>query len=94
LHGVEDYRRFAGMLARVQTFEPVAGNRHWQGRLRDVEGERIRLELPSRKGTAGKKGAGRKQGSVHGAQSSGIAEAQEVEIALRNIEISQLVPEF
>src|ERR1039457_3204612 len=29
----EDYQRFAGCLVKVQTFEPVRNNRHWQGRL-------------------------------------------------------------
>ena len=26
----EDYQRFAGSLVKVQTFEPIRGNRHWQ----------------------------------------------------------------
>jgi ribosome maturation factor RimP len=29
----EDFQRFAGSLVKVQTFEPVRNNRHWQGRL-------------------------------------------------------------
>ena len=29
----EDFERFAGGLVKVQTFEPVRNNRHWQGRL-------------------------------------------------------------
>src|ERR1700739_765888 len=36
LHGLEDYRRFTGSLVKVRTFEPIAGNRHWQGRLTQV----------------------------------------------------------
>ena len=29
----EDFKRFAGCLVKVQTFEPIRNNRHWQGRL-------------------------------------------------------------
>ena len=28
----EDFERFTGSLVKVQTFEPVRNNRHWQGR--------------------------------------------------------------
>ena len=90
LHGIEDYRRFAGMLVKVQTFEPVAGNRHWQGRLREGSDTKIRLEL-GKQGTGKVPGAGKKKGSERRAES---AEKSEVEIALGNIEKAQLVPEF
>lgn len=86
LHGVDDFRRFEGLLAKVQTFEPVAGNRHWQGRLRKVNEGSVRLELE------GKQAGGRgKKSSRQKAQS---AESSAVEIALSNIEKAQLVPEF
>jgi len=85
LHGIEDYRRFLGMLARLQTFEPVAGNRHWQGRIAKVSDTAVELELSGKGAGRGKKSAERK------AQISGNAE---VEIALSNIEKAQLVPEF
>ena len=85
LHGLEDFRRFQGMLAKVQTFEPVAGNRHWQGRLRLGSDTTVRLEIEGRKRARGKKG------SEHGPQST---DENEVEIALSNIEKAQLVPEF
>jgi ribosome maturation factor RimP len=88
LYGIDDYRRFAGLLAKVQTFEPVAGNRHWQGRLTEVHGDRIRLELQGKKTARGKKGTERK------AESAGKSAAADVEIALNNIEKAQLVPEF
>ena len=29
----EDFQRFVGNLVKVQTFEPIRNNRHWQGRL-------------------------------------------------------------
>ncbi|MGA8111915.1 MAG: ribosome maturation factor RimP [Acidobacteriaceae bacterium] len=83
LHGIEDYRRFTGMLVKVQTFEPVAGNRHWQGRLREGSDTIVRLELVQ--------GTGKKKSSERTAES---AEKNEVEIALANIEKAQLVPEF
>lgn len=84
LHGAEDFRRFAGMLAKVQTFEPIAGNRHWQGRIAEVGDAAVKLQFEGKKGGAkGKKAAG------HGAQA-----AESVEIALSNVEKAQLVPEF
>jgi len=40
----EDFERFAGSLVKVQTFEPIRKNRHWQGRL--VAGaESVTLDL-------------------------------------------------
>ena len=83
LHGTEDFRRFSGMLAKVQTFEPVSGNRHWQGRLTEVNEKSIRLDL----------GAGRRKSAERKSQSTASA-TQQVEIALHNIEKAQLVPEF
>ncbi len=85
LHGIEDYRRFAGMLVKLQTFEPVAGNRHWQGWLREVDGGAIRLEL---QGKPKKKATGR------GPQAAENQDAASVEILVSNIEKAQLVPEF
>lgn len=83
LHGREDFRRFAGMLVKVQTFDPVAGNRHWQGRLTEVNEHSIKLQASERRA----KGAVRKEESA--AKSSA-----EVEIALANVEKANLVPEF
>ncbi len=88
LHGIEDYRRFHGMLVKVQTFEPVAGNRHWQGRLGEVGDGSVKLH------TAGKKPAGGKKGTGRRAQGSEKGESAEIEIALKNIEKAQLTPEF
>jgi ribosome maturation factor RimP len=83
LKRIEDFQRFRGLLAKVQTFEPVAGNRHWQGRLSDAGEGSVKLILEGKK--TGKKS------TEHRAQS---AEKAEVEIALKNIEKAQLVPEF
>ena len=38
LRGDEDYRRFAGRLAKIVTSEPVQGQTHFEGRLAGVEG--------------------------------------------------------
>ncbi len=86
LKGIEDFQRFLGSLAKVQTFEPVAGNRHWQGRLSDVKEGSVKLTLEGKKTAQGKKGTGRRAPGTEGAEA--------VEIALKNIEKAQLVPEF
>jgi len=85
LHGVDDYHRFRGMLAKLQTFEPVAGNRHWQGRLGEVSDGSVKLFPDGRKSLRPKKGAERRTQSL---------EKNEVDIALKNIEKAQLVPEI
>jgi ribosome maturation factor RimP len=63
------------------TREPVAGNRHFQGRLKTVDAERIALDLETEK----KKGK-RKQ-KVE-------PEQRAIEIEMSNIERAHLVPEF
>jgi ribosome maturation factor RimP len=79
----EDFERFAGCLVKVQTFEPVRNNRHWQGRLvagagTPSETEKITLDL-----------AAIKQNSK--SRKTGL---ETVEIALSNIEKANLVPEI
>jgi len=78
----EDFHRFAGSLVKVQTFEPVRNNRHWQGRLIDKTGsgadESITLDL----------------NAVKQNSKSRKASFSTVEIALANIEKAQLVPEI
>ena len=77
----EDFQRFAGSLVKVQTFEPVRNNRHWQGRLMASSGrcgETITLDLNAVKQNSKSRKAG----------------ASTVEIALANIEKAQLVPEI
>ena len=44
LYGEKDYRRFAGNLVKIQTFEPVVGNRHWRGRLTEVRDGAVVLD--------------------------------------------------
>jgi ribosome maturation factor RimP len=76
-----DYERFRGSLVKLQTFQPVAGNRHWQGRLAAVSDGRIKLDRSAiqAKGKAKKAAA--------------AADAL-VEIELANIEKAQLIPEL
>jgi len=75
----EDFERFRGALIKVQTFEPIRNNRHWQGRLipEETPGASIRLDLNAVKQNS----KSRKTG------------VSTVEIALSNVEKAQLVPE-
>lgn len=75
-----DYERFRGSLMKLQTFQPVAGNRHWQGRLTAVTNGRITLDRSAiqAKGKAKKAAAGDAL----------------VEIELANIEKAHLIPEL
>jgi ribosome maturation factor RimP len=45
LKGEGDYRRFVGRLARLSSYEPVDGRRHWTGRLETVEEGTVVLKL-------------------------------------------------
>jgi len=74
----EDFGRFGGCLVKVQTFEPIRNNRHWQGRLAAGAGTTITLDLDAVKQNSKTKKTG----------------VSTVEIALANIEKAQLVPEI
>jgi ribosome maturation factor RimP len=74
-----DYERFQASPVKVQTFTPVAGNRHWLGKLTEVRPEGIVLDLTTRRQKPSKKGP---------------APAQTVEIAFANIEKANLAPEI
>ena len=50
LRGEADYRRFLGRLARISSYEPVEGRRHWTGRLRSVEDGIVSLDLEHEQG--------------------------------------------
>jgi ribosome maturation factor RimP len=76
-----DYERFQGSLVKLQTFQPVAGNRHWQGRLTGAYQGRITLDRSAIQA----KGKARKAAAAADAL---------VEIELANIEKAQLIPEF
>jgi ribosome maturation factor RimP len=76
-----DYERFRGSLVKLQTSQPVAGNRHWQGRLTAASDDKITLDRSAiqAKGKAKKTAA--------------AADAL-VEIELGNIEKANLIPEL
>jgi ribosome maturation factor RimP len=78
LHGLDDYRRFSGSLVKLQTFEPVAGNRHWQGRLTQASDRAITLDL----GALKQKGKSKK------------VNQETADIEISNIEKANLIPEF
>ncbi len=78
LSTVADFQRFQGALVKVQTFEPIANNRHWQGRLMAVNGTMLTVDLRATR-----------QNSK--ARKTGVEQA---EIELRNVERAQLIPEI
>ena len=83
----EDYQRFTGSLIKVQTFEPVRNNRHWQGRLKAVS------QVPKSEGL-GTPAITLDLNAVKQNSKSRKAGISTVEIALVNIEKAQLVPEI
>src|ERR1700739_2462625 len=82
LRALEDFERFNGNLVKLQTFQPVAGNRHWQGRLTQVSAVAVTLDLSALK----QKGKSRKAAAK--------TTQENLEIAFSNIEKANLVPEF
>ena len=78
----EDFERFSGSLVKIQTFEPIRNNRHWQGRLAvgaaTGSTETVTLDLNAVKQNSKTRKTG----------------VNTVEIALSNIEKAQLVPEI
>jgi ribosome maturation factor RimP len=78
----EDFERFQNNLVKIQTLEPIANNRHWQGRYKMAgvaeHPEAILLDLTATRQNS----KSRKTG------------VSTVTIALSNIEKAQLVPEF
>ncbi len=76
----EEFARFRGQLCKLQTFTPVGGSRHWQGRLGEVSEQALVLLPEAVRGT--KKGK------------KAVAAPPAVDILFSNIEKAQLVPEF
>jgi ribosome maturation factor RimP len=74
-----DYERFQSSPVKVRTFTPVAGNRHWLGRLTEVRPEGIVLDLTAKQQKRSKKGP---------------PPGQTIEIAFANIEKANLAPEI
>ena len=52
LHGEADYRRFVGKLAKLSSYEPVDGRRHWTGRIVACDDGIVTLELVGEKASA------------------------------------------
>lgn len=73
-----DYERFVGNLVKLMTRDPIAGNRHFEGRLKSFSNGLIELELLPPK----KKKDETADSGTH------------VEIELNNVEKANLVPEF
>lgn len=78
LTGAADFERFVGSLVKLQTFEPVNRNRHWQGRLTASVNGTLTLDL----------------NAVRQNSKSRKAGVSAVEIALGNVEKAQLIPEI
>ena len=78
-----DFQRFSGSKVKIMTREPVAGNRHFEGRLRASDGDRVVVDLE----TGTKKSKKKRQAETHDVQRA-------VEIEMDNIERARLVPEF
>jgi ribosome maturation factor RimP len=78
----EEFQRFVGSLVKIQTFEPIGNNRHWQGRL--VAGAKVetRATVTLDLNEVKQNSKTRKTG------------ASTIEIALDNIEMARLVPEI
>jgi ribosome maturation factor RimP len=74
-----DFERFQASPVKVQTFTPIAGNRHWRGKLTEVKADGIVLDLARAKQKGSKKGP---------------ALVQKVEIPFANIEKAHLAPEI
>jgi ribosome maturation factor RimP len=90
LSNAHDFQRFSGSLVKVQTFEPIRNNRHWQGRLMGLSSQVPKSEGP---------GAPTSMivvdlGAVKQNSKSRKTGVSTVEIALSNIEKAQLIPEI
>jgi ribosome maturation factor RimP len=74
-----DYERFVGSLVKLTTRDPIAGNRHFEGRLKSFSSDgQIELELRPPK---------KKKQELTDAGTT-------VEIELKNVEKANLIPEF
>ena len=84
----EDFLRFKGSLVKVQTFQPIRNNRHWQGRLVGVQPQ------VSETGSTEAPAITLDLAAVRQNSKSRKAGVSTVEIALGNIEKAQLIPEI
>jgi len=87
----EDFTRFAGCLVKIQTFEAIRNNRHWQGRLIASNSE---AGTKSAATTSAATAVTLDLSAVKQNSKSRKSGVSTVEIALENIEKAQLVPEI
>ena len=80
LSKAEEFSRFQGSIVKLQTFAPVAGNRHWHGRLVKFVDGVLTLDTTAVK----QKGKAKKAGAAE----------QVVAIELANVEKANLVAEI
>jgi len=78
LRTMDDFARFCGALAKIQTFEPIRNNRHWQGRIIAAADSILTLDL----------------NAVRQNSKSRKTGVTTVEIAFDNVEKANLVPEI
>jgi ribosome maturation factor RimP len=92
----EDFKRFTGSLLKIQTFEPIRNNRHWQGRLVDSPVSQSRPEAPGSEALVEtvEPSITIDLAAVKQNSKSRKAGVSTVQIALSNIEKAQLVPEI
>jgi len=79
LYQAADYERFTGRLVKLALFEPVSGNRHFEGRLVSFANGKLTVDTADR---------GRMK------KSKAEPVGAKVEIALTNVEKANLVPEI
>jgi ribosome maturation factor RimP len=90
----EDFRRFMGSLVKIQTFEPIRNNRHWQGRLVETQDSKSGATGRESDSGTGETSVTIDLAAVKQNSKSRKAGVSTVEIALSNIEKAQLVPEI
>lgn len=76
-----DYQRFRGSLIKLQTFSPIAGNRHFTGRLLEANDTALTLDLEGVK----QKGRAKKGAPVT---------APTLEVGFENVEKANLIAEI
>jgi ribosome maturation factor RimP len=79
LYKAADYERFTGRLVKLMTFDPVGGNRHFEGRLLSFADGKLIIDTADR---------GRRK------KSKTETVGAKVEIVLTNVEKANLVPEI
>ncbi len=86
-----DYERFTGSRVKLMTREPVAGNRHFEGRLESFAEGRLVLGV-SMQNSKGKMKKGKRPGE--GGSAGESPASTRIEIELTNVERANLVPEL